>query len=94
MTSSLHVSLPDEMRAYVDLRTNGKTRYSTPSEYVRDLIRRDMETEQERKYIFAELLKSSHEIARGELISSDQLDAELDTMFDKWEEEDGKAGKK
>ena len=24
MPSSLHVSLPDEMRAFVDLRTNGK----------------------------------------------------------------------
>jgi hypothetical protein len=24
MASSLHVSLPDEMQAYVDLRTNGK----------------------------------------------------------------------
>lgn len=79
MPSSLHVSLPDEMRAYVDLRANGKTCYSTPSEYVRDLIRRDMEVEQERQYVLAELLKSSEEIARGELISSHQLDAELDT---------------
>ncbi len=88
MTSSLHVSLPDEMRAYVDLRTNGKTRYSTPSEYVRDLIRRDMEIEQERKYVFGELLKSADEIARGELISSEQLDAQLDTMISKWQKED------
>jgi antitoxin ParD1/3/4 len=86
-------SLPDEMRAYVDFHTNRKARYSTPSEYVRDLIRRDMEIEQERKYVFAELLKSAAEIARGELISSEQLDAELDTMVAKWQEEDGKANK-
>ena len=39
MTSSLHVSLPDEMRAFVDMRANGKNQYTTPSEYVRALIR-------------------------------------------------------
>ena len=93
MTSSLHVSLPDEMRAYVDHRTNGRARYSTPSEYVRDLIRRDMEVEQERKYVFTSLLQSADEIARGELISSEQLDADLDAMFAEWEKEDAKAGK-
>ncbi|MCO5118905.1 MAG: hypothetical protein M9951_04645 [Burkholderiaceae bacterium] len=92
MPSSLHVSLPDEMRAYVDLRTNGKSCYATPSEYVRDLIRRDMEIEQERQYVFGELLKSADEIARGELISSDQLDTELDAMFAAWEKEETKAG--
>jgi antitoxin ParD1/3/4 len=92
MTSSLHVSLPDEMRAYVDLRTNGKTRYATPSEYVRDLIRRDMETEEERRYVFGELLKSADEIARGELISTEQLDDDLDAMFLDWEKENAKVG--
>jgi len=41
--SSLHVNLPDELRRFVDQRTSGKEIYSTPSEYVRDLIRRDMQ---------------------------------------------------
>jgi len=85
MPSSLRISLPDEMRAYVDHRTSGKSRYSTPSEYVRDLIRRDMEAEGERQYVFGELLQSADEIARGELISSEQLEAELDAMFAEWE---------
>lgn len=92
MPSSLHVSLPDEMQAYVDERTNGKSRYSTPSEYVRDLIRRDMEVEQERQYVLSELRKSAEEIARGELISSEELDADLDAMFAEWEKEEQKAG--
>ena len=43
MTSSLHVSVPDEMRAFVNQRTSGEAVYSTPSEYVRALIRDDME---------------------------------------------------
>lgn len=44
MPSSLHISLPDEMHRFVQERTNGKDVYSTPSEYVRDLIRRDIES--------------------------------------------------
>ena len=41
--SSLHVSLPDDLRRFVDRRADGTMSYSTPSEYVRDLIRRDMQ---------------------------------------------------
>ena len=93
MPSSLHVSLPDEMRAYVDQRTDGTSRYSTPSEYVRDLIRRDMEIEQERRHVFGELLESVDEIARGELISAEDAEARMDALIAQWDEEDVKAGK-
>lgn len=91
MTSSLHVSLPDEMRAYVDLRTNGKNAYATPSEYVRALIRSDMEKESQRLYVFGELLKSQEDIKHGRLISSEQLETELDEMFTEWEKEEANA---
>ncbi len=43
MSSSLNVSLTDELRRFVDARASDKDVYSTPSEYIRDLIRRDME---------------------------------------------------
>ncbi|MCE2964803.1 MAG: CopG family transcriptional regulator [Alphaproteobacteria bacterium] len=91
MTSSLHVSLPDEMRAYVDLRTNGKQAYATPSEYVRALIRSDMEKETERLYVFKELLKSAQDIENGNLLSAEALRAELDDMVAEWEEDEAKA---
>jgi antitoxin ParD1/3/4 len=68
--SSLHVSLPDEMRAYVDLRTNGTNAFATPSEYVRALIRNDMEKESERLYVFKELLKSAEDIKAGRTLSA------------------------
>lgn len=74
MTSSLHVSLPDEMRAYVDLRTNGSKDYSTPSEYVRALIRLDMEQDSKRLYVFKELLKSGDEIGNNILLPISKLD--------------------
>ena len=35
----MNVSLPEELKEYVEART--KTGYSTPSEYVRELIRED-----------------------------------------------------
>lgn len=78
MASSLHVSLPDEMRAYVDIRTNGANAYATPSEYVRALIRRDMEQESERLYVFKEMLKSMDDVENGRLVSGDEVAERLD----------------
>lgn len=43
MPSSLNVSLTDELRRYVDSRASDADLYATPSEYIRDLIRRDMQ---------------------------------------------------
>jgi antitoxin ParD1/3/4 len=75
MPSSLHVSLPDELRAFVDQRTNGRKDFATPSEYVRDLIRRDMEVQKERKYVYGELLKSADDIKHGRLYSAEEVEA-------------------
>jgi antitoxin ParD1/3/4 len=43
MSSSLNVQLTDELRRYVDERATDKDVYATPSEYIRDLIRQDMQ---------------------------------------------------
>ncbi len=88
MSSSVRVSLPDEMQAYVQRRTSGQAGFATASEYVRELIRRDMDSERERTIVFAELVKSIQEIERGELISADQLDSELDDLFAGWKKDD------
>jgi len=40
---SLNVQLTDALRKYVDERASDKDVYATPSEYIRDLIRRDMQ---------------------------------------------------
>jgi antitoxin ParD1/3/4 len=88
MTSSLHVSLPDEMRAYVDHRTNGKKAYATPSEYVRALIRLDMEKESERLYIFGELLKSADDIKHGRTYSAEEVEQHMSEFLDELEKEE------
>ena len=43
----MNVSLPEELKEYVEART--KTGYSTPSEYVRELIREDQKRQAKEK---------------------------------------------
>lgn len=88
MPASLHVSLPDDMRAFVDYRANGKSTFATPSEYVRDLIRRDMEIDAERSFVHAQLVKSMEDIKAGRLISSDELRANMDEYLEELANED------
>ena len=45
MTNSLNLPLTDELRDFINSRTGDASEYSTPSEYLRDLIRRDMESQ-------------------------------------------------
>ena len=46
--STMNVSLPDELKAYVDDQV-GAGGYGSTSEYVRDLIRRDKDRQQLRR---------------------------------------------
>lgn len=41
MGESLNVQLTTELRRYVDMRASDNDVYATPSEYIRDLIRKD-----------------------------------------------------
>lgn len=43
MVSTVNVQFNDQLRRHIDLRTSEYDVYSTPSEYIRDLVRRDME---------------------------------------------------
>lgn len=43
MASSLNIQLTDALRKYVDERASDNDVYATPSEYIRDLIRQDMQ---------------------------------------------------
>ena len=45
MSSSINLSLTNELRRYVDERASDNDLYSTPSEYIRDLIRQDMQNQ-------------------------------------------------
>ena len=40
MANSLNLSLTDELRAFIDQNSGEGTLYATPSEFVRDILRR------------------------------------------------------
>ncbi len=48
--STMNVSLPDELRAFVDDQVTGG-RYGSTSEYVRELIRRDQDRQRLRSLL-------------------------------------------
>ncbi len=76
MGSSLHVSLPDEMRRYVDRIAGGTATYATPSEYVRDLIRKDME----KMEVYHSLLQGLEEAERGEFVPREVVEKFLEDL--------------
>lgn len=74
MPSSLHVSLPDEMRQFVDYRTDGKKHFSNPSEYVHTLIREDMMREADRQDVLLQLLKGADDIKQQRFLPLSVID--------------------
>ena len=62
-TSTMNISLPDSMRAFVNERLDGEG-YGTASEYVRELIRADQKFREENKLekLLLERLQSGTEL--------------------------------
>ena len=48
MRTSINLSLTDELRSFVDNNCGDGTLYATPSEFVRDLIRRQKQSQEAR----------------------------------------------
>jgi antitoxin ParD1/3/4 len=78
MGASLHVSLPDEMRRFVDEISNGKSVYATPSEYVRALIRKDMDQQMEFERI---ILQGLDDVNQGRLVPGEEFMESLIAEF-------------
>ncbi|HET7348133.1 MAG TPA: type II toxin-antitoxin system ParD family antitoxin [Acidobacteriaceae bacterium] len=75
--SSLNISLPEQLRTYLEMQVE-KGAYGTPSEYVRELIRRDKERNLER--LEGELLRALHSAdieVRSDELESGSLGAVL-----------------
>ena len=67
MSSSINLSLTNELRAFVDENTGDGSLFSTPSEFIRDLIRekkRRLEAAQARDRI----LEGYHDLIEGRTI--------------------------
>lgn len=70
MASSLNLSLTDELREFINSRTGDTGVYATPSEYLRDLIRRDMEAQG----IVAQIMGGLDDIKQGRFSDQSILD--------------------
>ncbi|NET83881.1 MAG: hypothetical protein F6J94_18725 [Moorea sp. SIO1F2] len=70
MSSNLNIQLTDKLRRYVDMRTSDNDVYATPSEYIRDLIRRDMED----YLIVSDIIQGLREIRNQEFVPESILD--------------------
>ncbi|MFP5487133.1 MAG: type II toxin-antitoxin system ParD family antitoxin [Acidimicrobiia bacterium] len=67
--STMNVSLPDELKSFVDERV-GHGGFGSTSEYVRDLIRRDQERERLRSLLLAGAASSPGPIANDTYFES------------------------
>ncbi len=70
MASSMNVSLTDELRDFVKGRTGDAELYSTPSEYLRSLIRRDMEDQ----IVVTHILDGLDDLSAGRFSDNSILD--------------------
>jgi antitoxin ParD1/3/4 len=75
MSSSLNVQLTDALRKYVDERASDKDIYATPSEYIRDLIRQDMQD----RAVALNILEGLDDLKHGRFFSGSILDFKDDT---------------
>jgi len=70
MSSSLNVSLTDELRRYVNSRASDADVYATPSEYIRDLIRQDMEN----RHMVTHVMNGLDDVKQGRFSDKSILD--------------------
>lgn len=70
MSSSLNVQLTDALRKYVDERASDNDIYATPSEYIRDLIRQDMQD----RAVALNILEGLDDFKQGRFFSGSILD--------------------
>jgi len=70
MAHSLNLSLTDELRAYVDENCGDGTLYATPSEFVRDVIRRH-KLQQEAAEVRDAILEGYQDALAGRTVAFD-----------------------
>lgn len=74
MAEGVNVRFAGELQSFIQQRVSQTGLYSSTSEYIRDLVRRDYEQEQERKWAWLR-----HELAAGAAADASEfvaLDAE------------------
>ncbi|MCZ6803682.1 MAG: CopG family transcriptional regulator [Proteobacteria bacterium] len=85
MAKTLNLSLTDDLRDYVDSKAGNDTDYSTPTEYVRSLIRTEKKADLERTRELGyqvELLHRAEEVFNGNYVTFEEVDKKIMRKFD------------
>lgn len=69
MSNSLNIQLTSELRRYVDERASDHDVYATPSEFIRDLIRKDRA-----QRIAGDMVQGLREIRQGQSVQKTAMD--------------------
>lgn len=79
--TTMNVSLPEGMKEYVRQRVAAGDRYTSPSDYVRTLIRADQERQGRREALRHDIALGLDELDRGQGIPADEAFAKLEAKF-------------
>ena len=79
--TSMNVSLPEGMKEYVQQRVAAGDRYSSPSDYVRALIRADQERQQKLASLRRDLAIGLDELDGGQGLPAEEVFAKLEARF-------------
>ena len=79
MANSLNLSLTDELRAFIDQNSGDGTLFSTPSEFVRDVLRRQ-KAQQEAAKVRDAILEGYQDGIAGRTV---EFDGDLKRMIKK-----------
>jgi antitoxin ParD1/3/4 len=69
MGNSLNIQLTDKLRRYVDERASDNDLYATPSEFIRDLIRKDLA-----QRVVSDIVQGLHEVQQGRSVKKTAMD--------------------
>lgn len=79
MANSLNLSLTDELRAFVDANSGDGTLYATPSEFVRDILRRQ-KLQQEAAHVRDAIIEGYQDAIAGRTF---EFDGDLKKLLEK-----------
>jgi len=86
MASTLNLSLTDDLRAFIDENSGDGTLYSTPSEFVRDLLR-EKKRRLEAAQVRAAILEGFDDAIEGRVTP---FTGNLNEMIDSYEKKESK----
>ncbi|MEQ9425197.1 MAG: hypothetical protein RJQ09_12310 [Cyclobacteriaceae bacterium] len=70
MANSLNVALTEELKRFIKEQSGDNSLFSTPSEYIRDLVRKDKE-QKESENIRKAILSGYRDVMEGRVIKHD-----------------------